>query len=360
VDLVYLDHAAQTRCEPAAVEAVAEILSDYPAHSLAAHALARRLRSRIERARSELADYLGCSPFELQFHCSGSAALRTSIAYTTSVTQGSIVTLGTEHPTIGSTLDGQRPRVKLLPMKAGAIDVDAAGPALAHADVVVLSAMNHELGTAPDLERLFALAPQAFWVIDAIQAGAWLDLRPCFRARSFVVVSSQKMGGPAGASALRVPPDTPLPCGEVATDGEASPATVIGFGAACAARAGRRESARLAAAALGNRLLRGLVHARPGGSRNGDGTWVGPILNIAWPDLAGREIEHILDLESVALARTSACRQRFDDVSTIVKTAYPDEEWRAQGATRWSIGWTTTEAEIDEAVARFASRFGSK
>jgi cysteine sulfinate desulfinase/cysteine desulfurase-like protein len=55
-----------------------------------------------------------------------------------------------------------------------------------------------------------------------------------------------------------------------------------------------------------------------------------------------------MNLEGVAVARRSACRQRRDDVSAIVKAAYPEETWRARGATRWSLGWTTTQADVDE------------
>jgi cysteine desulfurase len=359
LDLVYLDHAALTQCEPAAQQAMTELLAAPLAHPDAAHAPARRVRSRIERARSEVADYLGCESFELRFCPSGDAALGAAVELVTKSRSGSIVTLATEHSSVLDHLQPHRGRLELLPLIGGDIDQAAGAAALAGAEVVVLSALNHELGTAPDLPALFPLAPHATWIIDAVQASAWLDLSECMRRGALVAVSSQKMGGPPGAGALRVPKALAGAAASLQNgDSSRDSLAIVGFGAACGARRGQREEARRRAQVLAERLLDGLGAARPGVVRNGDGAWVGPILNVAWPDLAGRVVEHILDLEGVAIARTSACRQRYDDVSSVVTAAYPTEPWRARGATRWSIGWHTTEAEIDEAVARFKSRFG--
>jgi cysteine desulfurase len=359
LDLVYLDHAALTPCEPAAQQAMVELLAAPLAHPDAAHAPARRVRSRIERARGEVADYLGCESFELRFCPSGSAALGAAIELATASRSGSIVSVATEH---SSVLDHLRPhhgRLELLPLVAGDIDYAAAAGVLAGAEIVVLSALNHELGTTPHLSALFQLAPRAVWVIDAVQASAWLDLAECLRSVALVAVSSQKMGGPPGVGALRVPKALAGAAASLQTgDSTRDSLAIVGFGAACRARNAQREDALLRVRPLAQRLFDGLGAARPGVVRNGNGVWAGPILNVAWPDLAGRAIEHILDLEGVAIARTSACRQRYDDVSSIVTAAYPDEPWRARGATRWSLGWHTTQAEIDEAIARFQARFG--
>jgi len=280
---------------------------------------------------------------------------------------GAVVSTHLEHPFVRDELarhERAGREIRWLPTPRGELRLPECSALFEGASVIVLSKLQHELGTVLDFEPLWSLAPNAYWVIDAVQAAAWLDLGSLYRDRVFVAVSSYKLGGPPGAAALRVPPGLP----QVPSSGD-QPAentergldwiALAGFGGACMARVGRRDAARERAVRLGQRLYEGLLASRAGGVRNAENSWLGPILSASFPDLSGREIEHILDLEQVSISRTSACRQRFDQGSRIVAAAYPDEPWRAVGATRWSVGWSTTEAEVDTAIARFAARFGS-
>jgi len=363
---VYLDHAASTPIEADAIDAMTALAREAFGHPSASHAFGRRVRSRVESARVQVAEYVGCDASQLAFTRSGTHAMVTAIQLAAEHSSGPILSTGIEHPAARDTLDElsrQGRSVTLLPAPGGQLDLDQHGDEFAGAGVVVLAPMNQELGTTLDLPGLFSLAPNARWVCDAVQAAAWMNLDALMIDRSFVAVSAHKLGGPPGVGALRVPPTlgaqggatiSPLPAIESGLDWLA----VVGFAAACRARLPKRDEARLRAIGQGQRLMAGLQAARPGGQRNAGPTWLGPILSIAWPDLAGRLIEHILDLEGVAISRTSACRQRFDSGSAVVLAAYPDEPWRAQGATRWSLGWSTTDHEIDEAVERFAAQFG--
>lgn len=364
---VYLDHAAATALEPEALDAMIEVARFAPAHPSASHAPARRLRARIERSRAEVAEYLGCEVTELRFQRSGSDALETAIDAAVARSGGPIASTSLEHPFVReklAKLGATGHELALIPTPGGRLDLAACSSVLSQAKVVVLSKLHHELGTVLDFEPLWQLAPEAFWVVDAVQAAAWLDLTPLHRERVFVAASSYKLGGPPGAGALRVPRTLARqkPSGEqTSAEGEGGLdwIALVGFGAACRARAEKREGALLRASSLGRRLQDGLLAARGDAVRNGDGDWLGTILSVSFRELAGREVEHVLDLEQVSISRTSACRQRFDAGSQIVSTAYPDEPWRSLGATRWSVGWSTTESDVDAAVSRFTARFGS-
>lgn len=363
---LYLDHAASTPIDAEAIDAMTALAREAFGHPSASHSFGRRVRSRVESARVQVAEYVGCDASQLAFARSGTHAMITAIQLAAEHSSGPILSTAIEHPAARDTLDelSRHGRsIKLLPARGGQLDVNQHGADFAEAGVVVLAPMNQELGTTLDLPSLFSLAPNALWVCDAVQAAAWMNLDALMIDRSFVAVSGHKLGGPPGVGALRVPPPfgtaagttiSPIPGIESGLDWLA----VVGLAAACHARLPRRDAARLRAIGQGQRLMAGLQAARPGGQRNAGPTWLGPILSIAWPDLAGRMIEHILDLEGVAISRTSACRQRFDSGSAVVLAAYPDEPWRAQGATRWSLGWSTTDHEIDEAVQHFAAQFG--
>ena len=62
-----------------------------------------------------------------------------------------------------------------------------------------------------------------------------------------------------------------------------------------------------------------------------------------------------LDLDGIAASVGSACTTGSTEVSHVLTAmGYPDEE--ARGALRLTLGRTTTEAEIDEAVASSCPR----
>ena len=72
-------------------------------------------------------------------------------------------------------------------------------------------------------------------------------------------------------------------------------------------------------------------------------TWCGPILNVSFPGYAATELTGALDLAGVCVARGSACLRQTTVGSPVVAAAYPGEPWRATTATRWSIGFDTTD-----------------
>ena len=355
--MIYLDHAAATRVEDAAIEEMARFARATPGNPQSVHTAGRDARAAVERARTRVAEFLGWDPFELRFAPSGTIALQRAIRDVLAHAPGAVVSNALEHTAVRDLHDAiaTTHELRLLAMPGGEIDMAAAEPMLADASVVILSALNHELGTAPPLAQLFELAPHAWWIIDTVQAAVWLDLGELVRANTILVASSAKLGGPAGVAALRVPRPQPGASAIVgAFHGPEPWFAAVGFGAACAARRDRRAAAFAHASANIERLLAGLRAHRSDLVVNAGPSRLGPILDVSVPGLDARHLEAALDLHGVAVARTSACRQRLDDGSAVVAAAFPDEPWRATTATRWSAGWTTSDADIDGAIVAFA------
>jgi cysteine desulfurase len=80
-------------------------------------------------------------------------------------------------------------------------------------------------------------------------------------------------------------------------------------------------------------------------------------LHVSFPGIAGREL---LDrcAEDVAASLGSACHSHSDVVSGVLAAMGIDTE-RAMGAIRLSVGWMTTDEEIERAAAALVAAFES-
>jgi len=361
--MIYLDHAALTPPEEAALVAMVQVARDDLGHPDAIHGAGRRARAHLDRARVRIAEYLGCAPAELVFFPSATEALRSALAFALADAAGPVLSSSLEHPAV---LDGLRAAigdaraVRWLAMPAGRLDPEGFRVHARDAAVVALARANHELGTATDIAPLVAEAPRAWWVIDAVQAAPWLDLSELLGDRVFLAMSSGKLGAPAGVGVLRVPGrvawDRDLVAKHFTPRGTPPLLAIVALGVACDIRRVDRESARARALGLAERLADGLT-LRPGVVRNGVAPWATPIVNVSAPELEGRVVESALDLRDVAIARTSACRQRMDGGSAVVAAAHPEEAWRAATATRWSLGRHSSPCDVEGALAAFHDAF---
>ena len=73
------------------------------------------------------------------------------------------------------------------------------------------------------------------------------------------------------------------------------------------------------------------------------------ILSVIAHGTDGGSVALALDLAGIAVSTGSACTTGSTEVSHVLSAmAYPDEE--ARGSLRVSLGRTTTDAEIDEAI----------
>lgn len=328
------------------------------------HGAGRKTRAAFEQARIEVADYLGCLPAELRWEANGTAALRRAFRAALSRSTGPIVSSRLEHPAVREAVaeaESAGREVRWLAMPSGAIPHERAAAVLEGAAVVALSAMNQELGTAPALQPLMALAPEAWWVVDAVQAAAWLDVQPLLGPRVFLACAAQKLGGPPGVAALRVPRSLAFaPAGQREPPFPEAPGTpawlaAIGMGAACRARQRVLRQGLPRVRALAEQLLAALRQPCPELVHNTGPDWVGPLLDISVPGVDARQLETALDMRGVCVSRTSACQQAWVVSSPVVAAAFPEEPWRANTALRFSLGLGTTAADIEAAQEAWRS-----
>jgi len=363
--VIYLDHNAITPMRPEAIAAVERALRVHGNPS-SVHAAGRAARDLLDAARAEVAAALGAKPPEIVFTSgateSAAMAIRGVLAAAPAGRRRLVVT-SIEHPcvlSLGRALERAGTPLAVVPVdRRGAVDPEAFRAALGP-DVALACAMraNNETGVVLPVRELALAARQvgAPFFCDAVQAAGKMPLDVRELGADLVAITAQKFGGPRGAGVLWIAPGTklvPLLGGEQERGrrgGTENLPGVAGLAAALAAAVRDRPSAEERLAGLRDRLERALAEALPGVRVNGAGAPRLP--NTASITLAGADAEALLmalDLAGICASAGSACHSGSTTPSGVLLAMglAPEE---ARSTVRLSVGWTTTPAEIEEAL----------
>ncbi|KQR52802.1 cysteine desulfurase [Leifsonia sp. Leaf336] len=376
---VYLDHAATTPLRPEALAAFTDALG-LVGNPSSIHSQGQQARRMLEEAREAVASTLGCDPIEVVFTSGGTEAINLAVkgmfwARNGRDTRSRILVPGGEHhATIDAVewlerAEGARP--DWLPLdEQGRIRVDAVASALAAPDDVALLtflSVNNEVGTIQPVAELAALARSAGIPVhvDAVAAYGHLPIDFAALGVDALSVSAHKIGGPVGIGALvlgRTSAVVPLIHGggqqRQVRSGTQDVAAAVAFAAAArAAEAERVEGARRLAA-LRDRLIRGVREAVPEAAlsgpepaRDADGDErVASNAHFVFPGAQGDSLLFLLDLAGVSVSTGSACQAGIPEPSHVL-LAMGRSEQEARGALRFTLGRTSTDADVDALLA---------
>ncbi|WP_432493835.1 cysteine desulfurase family protein [Kineococcus gypseus] len=373
----YLDHASTTPLRPEARLALAEAgaLTGNPS---SLHSSGRRTRAAVEESREALAAALGARPGEVVWTSGGTEADNLALkglywARRDADPRRRRVLVGAaEHHAVLDCAqwlgEHEGADVRLLPVDAlGRADLDALREELADGgdEVALVSLMwaNNEVGTVQPVAAAAELAHAAGVPLhtDAVQAAGHLPVDFAASGADALSLSAHKFGGPVGAGALLLRRGTPLVpllhgggqelgVRSGTLDAPAARATAAALGAALAAAPGEA----LRTAALRDRLVAGLLEAVPGVQLRGD-----PVLDAAHrlPGNAhvtvagceGDSLLYLLDAAGVECSTGSACQAGVPRPSHVLLAMGLDER-EAAGALRFSLGWSSTAADVDAAL----------
>ncbi len=370
----YLDHAATTPLRPEALEAMLPFLQGSFGNPSGQHAQARAAKTAVEEAREEVAAALGAKPAEIVFTGGGTEADNLAVkgaarsARDRGVGDG-VVTTAIEHHAVLHSCDrlGRDGfRVTKVGVDAGGlVDLDALAAALDDRTTVVsVMLANNEIGTVQPLADVAAVmaerAPRAVLHTDAVQAAAWLDVAATAVDAALIAVSAHKFGGPKGVGALVVRKGARLvpviDGGGQERDlrsGTHNVAGIVGMAAALTATVARRTEEVPRVGRLRDRLAAGIAAGLPDGAVRGNGDTAVKLVNnchLAFPDVEAEALLLLLDRDGVCASAGSSCASGALEPSHVLAAmGLPVELARA--SVRLTVGWPTTEAEIDEAVA---------
>ncbi|QIZ98573.1 cysteine desulfurase family protein [Leifsonia sp. PS1209] len=379
---VYLDHAATTPMRPDAIAAYAEAMG-VVGNPSSIHSQGQQAKRMLEEARETVAATLGCDPIEVVFTSGGTEAINLAIKglywqRNTGARRPRILAPGGEHHATIDTIDwlqnAEGAQADWLPLDAdGRIRLDAARDALAaRADetaLLTVLSVNNEVGTIQPVEELGALAAAAGVPahIDAVAAYGHLPIDFSSLGVAALSVSAHKIGGPVGIGALvlsRSASVVPLVHGggqqRQVRSGTQDVAAAVSFAVAARAAAAElaEESARLTA--LRDRLIHGVQAAVPEARLSGpdpeSGERVASNAHFTFPGAQGDSLLFLLDLAGVSVSTGSACQAGIPEPSHVLLAMGRSED-DARSALRFTIGRTTTDADVDALLAALPSAY---
>ena len=362
---VYLDWNATTPLRPEASAAMAAAW-DLAGNPSSVHAEGRQARRLIEDARAAIATAVGGVPRNVVFTSSGTEANALALSPGVHKAGGQpaqrLLISAIEH---ASVLAGGRftpEAISKIPVTpSGVVDLTGLRASLAKGGSALVSIMaaNNETGALQPICEAAEIIHEAGGLlhVDAIQAFGKIPFKLNELTADLVTVSAHKIGGPKGVGALILADGLsgvePLLRGggqeRGRRAGTENVAGIAGLGAAVSAAMTGLGSDRERVDSLRNRLEAGLRQTPGMVIFSADAPRLPNTALFTIPGLRAETAVIGFDLEGVAVSSGSACSSGKVQSSHVLEAMGFDPNL-AQGAVRLSLGWSTTEADIDSCL----------
>ena len=354
----YLDHNATTPVRSEAMQAVLAAMQE-GGNPSSVHAAGRTARKRLEQARREVAALIGGDPAGLVFTSGGTEANalallgsgRPRILYS-AIEHDSVRAVHTQAESVPVTPDGV--------IDLGALDTMLASDG--RPVIVSLMLANNETGILQPVAEAREIAHRhgALVHCDAIQAAGKLPVDVAKLGADLMTISAHKIGGPPGVGALYIRPGLDLAAIQRGggqerrlRGGTENLPGIAGFGAAALSAAG--DIGRMQAMAeWRDALEEGVLAATPQAVIIGRDLPRLPNTScIALPGVKAENIVMAIDLAGVAVSAGSACSSGKVTASHVLAAMGLLQEV-AGGAIRISLGWTSTDTDVDVFLAAWS------
>jgi cysteine desulfurase len=368
----YLDHNATSPLRPEAGAALRAVLEQRLGNPSSIHAEGRAARRAVEDARAKVAALLQVPAGEVVFTGGGTEAVAAGILgvcarlpagkrrlVVSAVEHSSVLAAARQAGAAGVEVEEVPPGPdgRIVPgAMARRIGLDTG--------LVALQWANSETGVIQPVREVgqAAAASGAAYFVDAVQAAGKIALDARAAGAHVVALSAHKLGGPQGVGALCVReglvlqplvPGGPQERGR--RGGTEAVAAIAAFGAAAEVALARTATEASRLMRLRARIETRLRALFPDVRFHGEGApRLANTVNAGLPGLSGESLVIALDLAGFAVSTGSACASGAVLPShVLLAMGRSDEE--ARSAIRVSLGWSTTEEEVERFLDAFPS-----
>ncbi len=362
----YFDHNATTPVSDKVLQLYTAVLRETYGNASSIHHFGQEAKSRLDRARGQVAWMLACQPKEIIFTGGGTEANNIAIfgAVRHRGTAGKhVITTEIEHPAVLNTcaaLEREGVDVTFLPVgSSGVVDPDEVRRAL-RPETALVSVMhaNNETGVVQPVEEIAEIAREAGAVFhsDGVQAAGKLPADGLPPPADLYALSGHKFHAPKGIGVLYIRSGTPLEPflfgGHHEQDlrpgtQDVPGAVAIGAAAGAARKSVAGEAVRLAG--LRDRLEQSILDRVPNAGVNGTGPRVPNTTNIYFDGIGAESLVIALDLRGFAVSSGSACSSGSIEPSHVLLAMGVGVE-RTRSSVRFSLGRSNDEEQVDALV----------
>ena len=351
----YLDYNATAPLRPAVRDLMLQVLEGV-GNASSVHSFGRDARKYVEDARRQVAELVNVKPEQVIFNAGATEANNHALQ---GFKNKRVLISAIEHPSVFNSA----PHAEKIPVtKEGVIDMGAfekmlntgAPPAL-----VSVMLVNSETGVIQPVKEIATMARAKDAVVhtDAVQAAGRISLDMNDLGVDMLSLSAHKMAGPQGVGCLIIregfTPEKHMQGGtheDGRRGGTHNTAGIAGMGLA-AQLAAENMPSYAEIKKLRDGMEAGLKKISNEVIIYGENApRVGNTSSVGLPGVSAQTQLMALDLEGVATSSGSACSSGSWKASHVLSAmGVPEDETKC--ALRISLGWATTQADIDHCLS---------
>lgn len=361
---IYLDFNATTPIAPSVVEAMTPFFTNHYGNPSSGHAIGRAAAEAIEDARYKIGALVGCDRNEIVFTGCGSEANNLAlkgVMLSGNKPSGHMVISAIEHAAISEPAKFLRRLgcgLTVVPCDEHGVvrvaDVEAA--LQGNTRLVSIMHANNEIGTIQPIREITEVCHRRGILVhsDASQSTGKIPVAVDQLDVDMLTIAGHKLYGPKGIGVLFVREGLPL---ESLVHGaghelgmragtENTP-SIVGLGKAAELVIGCLDESMEKMTTLRDRLYDQLSAAIPRLRVHGLAADRLPnTLSVSFPEITGGDL--LRRVPEICASTGAACHS-IDEVGSATLAAMGIAPEVARGTVRFSVGWTTSEKEIDRA-----------
>lgn len=361
---IYMDYAATTYIKKEVIEAMMPYLTEYYANPSSVYNMSNNLKIVIDKAKEEIADFIGSNPEEVFFTSGGTEGDNWSIkgiAYANEKKGKHIITSSIEHPAVLNSCKYLKEKgfeITFLPVDSyGKVDLEKLEKSIRN-DTILVSIMtaNNEIGTIQDIKSIGEICKRhkVLFHTDAVQALGQIPINVEEMGIDLMTITAHKIYGPKGIGALYIKKGTKIENilhggsqERGKRPGTENTLAIVGFKKAVSLlkENGLEESKRIEK--LRDKFIKGLLqieNTKINGAM-GKERLKGNV-NVSFKNIDGELLLMLLDREGIYASAGSACSAGSIDASHVLVALGAEDEF-LKGTIRFTLGARNTEEEVD-------------
>jgi cysteine desulfurase len=376
--MIYLDYNATTPLDPGVVEEMKPYLSEFFGNPSSIHEIGIKAKLAVERARKQIASFLGCNVQEVVFTSGGTEANNHAIkgaAFALKDKANNIITSSIEHPSVSEVcrfLEEHGFSVTYLPVdEFGMINPGDLQKSICPETILItIMHANNEVGTIQPLQEISRIARKhrILFHTDAAQSCGKIPVNVEELGVDLLSLAGHKLYGPKGIGVLYVREGIRLEKMMHGADhemnrraGTENVMNIVGLGKACEMAMASQQSAvgsqhsGVGVKQLSDLLYEGIRESVPEVRLNGHPEQRLPnTLSLSFPGVEASRL--LAEMKGIAASAGAACHSDRTDISSVLSAMKVPMNY-AIGTIRFSIGRLTTEEEIRQAVLIITESF---